>query len=289
LRRGAMAAEGRPARPAAWSCGANGASARTQPSFPTAPLMTGVLQGQVALVTGGARGIGRAIAKKLAASGADIAVNYYNSHEEAEALCAELRALGRRAVAIQGSVGIPDSVDEMFDALRSHFDHLDIVVSNAASGVLKPVMEMGLKHWRWCVETNAFAVNLLAQHAVPMMKNGGRIIAMSSLGAQRAMPGYGFIGASKAALEALVRALAQELGPRGIRVNTVSAGVVDTDALAYFPNREQLLENFAQRTPAGPVLTPDDVAGAVYLLCLPEAAMITGHTLVVDGGFCISG
>jgi enoyl-[acyl-carrier protein] reductase III len=251
--------------------------------------MTGVLQGQVALVTGGARGIGRAIAKKLAASGADIAVNYYNSHEEAEALCAELRALGRRAVAIQGSVGVPDSVDEMFDALRSHFDRLDIVVSNAASGVLKPVMEMGLKHWRWCVETNAFAVNLLAQHAVPMMKNGGRIIAMSSLGAQRAMPGYGFIGASKAALEALVRALAQELGPRGIRVNTVSAGVVDTDALAYFPNREQLLENFAQRTPAGPVLTPDDVAGAVYLLCLPEAAMITGHTLVVDGGFCISG
>ena len=251
--------------------------------------MTGVLQGQVALVTGGARGIGRAIAKKLAASGADVAVNYYNSHDEAEALCAELRALGRRAVAIQGSVGVPDSVDEMFDALRTHFDRLDIVVSNAASGVLKPVMEMGLKHWRWCVETNAFAVNLLAQHAVPMMKDGGRIIAMSSLGAQRAMPGYGFIGASKAALEALVRALAQELGPRGIRVNTVSAGVVDTDALAYFPNREQLLENFAQRTPAGPVLTPDDVAGAVYLLCLPEAAMITGHTLVVDGGFCISG
>ncbi|MGC1816165.1 MAG: SDR family oxidoreductase, partial [Casimicrobiaceae bacterium] len=158
-----------------------------------------------------------------------------------------------------------------------------------ASGVLKPVMEMGLKHWRWCVETNALAVNLLAQHAVPMMKDGGRIIAMSSLGAQRAMPGYGFIGASKAALEALVRALAQELGPRGIRVNTVSAGVVDTDALAYFPNRAQLLENFAQRTPAGPVLTPDDVAGAVYLLCLPEAAMINGHTLVVDGGFCISG
>lgn len=251
--------------------------------------MTGVLQGQVALVTGGARGIGRAIAKKLAASGADVAVNYYNSHDEAEALCAELRQLGRRAVAIQGSVGVPDSVDEMFDALRSHFDRLDIVVSNAASGVLKPVMEMGLKHWRWCVETNALAVNLLAQRAVPMMKDGGRIIAMSSLGAQRAMPGYGFIGASKAALEALVRALAQELGPRGIRVNTVSAGVVDTDALAYFPNRDQLLENFAQRTPAGPVLTPDDVAGAVYLLCLPEAAMINGHTLVVDGGFCISG
>ncbi len=184
---------------------------------------------------------------------------------------------------------MPDSVDEMFAEFGKHFDRLDIVVSNAASGVLKPVMEMGLKHFRWCMETNALAVNLLAQRALPLMKDGGRIIAMSSLGASRAMPDYGFIGASKAALEALVRALAQELGPRGIRVNTVSAGVVDTDALTHFPNREELLQNFAHRTPAGPVLTPDDVAGAVYLLCLPEASMINGHTLVVDGGFCISG
>ena len=247
------------------------------------------LQGQVALVTGAARGIGRAIARKLAASGADVAVNYYNSHDEAEALCAELRALGRRAHAIQGSVGVPESVDEMFAAFREHFDRIDIVVSNAASGVLKPVMEMGLKHWRWCMETNAFALDLLAQRAVPMMRDGGRIVAMSSLGAQRAMPAYGFIGASKAALEALVRALAQELGPRGIRVNTVSAGVVDTDALAYFPNRDELLADFARRTPAGPRLTPEDVANAVYLLCLPEASMINGHTLVVDGGFAISG
>ncbi len=251
--------------------------------------MSGPLAGKIALVTGAARGIGRAIARKLGSAGADVAVNYYNSHDEAEALCGELRALGRRAHAVQGSVGIPDSVDEMFTEIGKHFDSIDIVVSNAASGVLKPAMKMSLKHWRWCLETNAFALGLLAQHAVPLMPNGGRIIAMSSLGAQRAMPDYGFIGASKAALESLVRTLAQELGPKNIRVNTVSAGVVDTDALQYFPNREELLANFAQRTPAGPVLTPDDVAGAVYLLCLPEAAMITGHTLVVDGGFCISG
>ncbi|MEP6678531.1 MAG: enoyl-[acyl-carrier-protein] reductase FabL [Betaproteobacteria bacterium] len=251
--------------------------------------MPAPLTGKVALVTGAARGIGRAIARKLADGGADVAVNYYNSHEEAESLCGEIRTLGRRAIAIQGSVGVPDSVDEVFAEFGKHFDRLDIVVSNAASGVLKPVMQMGLKHFRWCMETNALAVSLLAQRALPLMKDGGRIIAMSSLGASRAMPDYGFIGASKAALEALVRALAQELGPRGIRVNTVSAGVVDTDALSHFPNRDELLANFAQRTPAGPVLTPDDVAGAVYLLCLPEAAMINGHTLVVDGGFCISG
>jgi enoyl-[acyl-carrier protein] reductase III len=249
----------------------------------------GTLAGKVALVTGAARGIGRAIAHKLATAGCDIAANYYNSAGEAEALCAEVRGLGRRACAIQASVGIPDSVDEMFAAFSKEFDRLDIVVSNAASGVLKPALEMTLKHWRWCLETNALALNLLAQHAVPLMPAGGSIIALSSLGAARAMPGYGFVGASKAALESLVRTLAQELGPRQIRVNTVSAGVVDTDALRYFPNREELLANFARRTPAGPVLTPEDVAGAVYLLCLPEAAKITGHTLVVDGGFCISG
>jgi enoyl-[acyl-carrier protein] reductase III len=197
--------------------------------------------------------------------------------------------MGRRAVALQGSVGIPDSVDEIFAGFRGHFDRLDILVSNAASGVLKPTTEMTLKHWRWCLETNALALNLLVQRGLPLMHEDARVIAMSSMGAQRAMPLYGFIGASKAALEAVARSLAQELGPRGIRVNVVSAGAVDTDALAYFPNREALLADFARRTPAGPKLTPDDVAGAVYLLCLPEAGMINGHTLVVDGGFAISG
>jgi enoyl-[acyl-carrier protein] reductase III len=251
--------------------------------------MSAPLAGKVALVTGASRGIGRAIAQKLAAAGCDVAVNYYNSAEEAEALCAEIRGMGRRACALQASVGIPDSVDDMFIEFGKQFDHVDILVSNAASGVLKPALEMTLKHWRWCLETNALALNLLAQRAVPLMPAGASIIAMSSLGASRAMPDYGFIGASKAALESLVRTLAQELGSRRIRVNAVSAGVVDTDALRYFPNREELLANFAHRTPGGPVLTPQDVAGAIYLLCLPEAAMITGHTLVVDGGFCISG
>jgi enoyl-[acyl-carrier protein] reductase III len=251
--------------------------------------MSEVLAGSVALVTGAARGIGRAVALKLASAGCDVVANYYNSHDEAEAVCAEVRGMGRRAVAVKASVGLPESVDELFVELKKHFDRVDIVVSNAASGVLRPTMEMTLKHWRWCMETNAFALNLLAQRAVPMMPSGGRIVAMSSLGALRAMPHYGFIGASKAALESLVRSLAQELGPRGIRVNAVSAGVVDTDALQHFPNRAELLASFAHRTPAGPVLTPQDVAGAVYLLCLPEAGMINGHTLFVDGGFAISG
>src|SRR5215471_9906932 len=251
--------------------------------------MTEPLANRIAFVTGAVRGIGRAIALKLAAAGCDVALVYHTSQEEAEAVCQAISELGRRVLALQADVSEPESVAHAFAAFREKFSRLDIVVSNAAIGVLRPALKLTLKHWRRCMETNALALNLLAQEAVPLMCKGGRIIALSSLGASRAIPHYAFIGASKAALESVARSLAQELGPQGIRVNTVSAGVVDTDALKYFPNREQLLAEYARRTPAGPTLTAEDVANAVYLLCLPEAEMITGHTLVVDGGYCISG
>ena len=251
--------------------------------------MNAPLSGKIALVTGGTRGIGRAIALKLAGAGSDVALVYHNSHEEAEAVCAAIQSFGRRAHAIQADVSDPELVGEIFSSVREKFGRLDFLVSNAATGVLRPALELSLKHWRRCLETNALALNLLAQQAVPLMTQGGRIIALSSLGASRAIPEYAFIGASKAALESLARSLAQELGQRGIRVNVVSAGVVDTDALKHFPNREQLLREFARRAPAGPTLTSEAVADAVYLLCLPEAGMITGHTLVVDAGYCISG
>jgi enoyl-[acyl-carrier protein] reductase III len=252
--------------------------------------MTEPLANKIAFVTGGVRGIGRAIALKLAAAGCDVAIVYHTSQEEAETVCQAISEMGRRVLALQADVSEPESVADTFATFREKFSRrLDIIVSNAAIGVLRPALKLTLKHWRRCMETNALALNLLAQEAVPLMCKGGRIIALSSLGASRAIPHYAFIGASKAALESVARSLAQELGPQGIRVNTVSAGVVDTDALKYFPNREQLLAEYARRTPAGPTLTPEDVANAVYLLCLPEAEMITGHTLVVDGGFCVSG
>jgi enoyl-[acyl-carrier protein] reductase III len=252
--------------------------------------MSGSLSGKIAFVTGGARGIGRATALKLARAGCDVAIAYHNSHEEADSVCKTIQGLGCKALAVQADVADPESLKEAFDVFRKEFDRVDIVVSNAAIGVLKPAMEMTLKHFRRCMETNALALNSLAQNAVPMMPEGGCIIGLSSLGSVRAIPHYSFIGASKAALESLARGLAQELGhAKKIRVNIVSAGVVDTDALKHFPNREQLLAEYAKRTPIGPTLTTEQVADAVYLLCLPEAAMITGHTLVVDGGYCISG
>lgn len=245
--------------------------------------------GKVALITGGARGIGRATALKLAHAGADIAIVYYNSSDEAEKLVAEIQALGRRSVAISANVADESSVKSLFETFKMHFDRLDFLISNAASGVLRKALNMSTKHWRWCMETNALALNHLVRAGYEMMPSGSRVLALSSLGAIRAIPNYAFIGASKAALESMVRSLSLELAPFGISVNTISAGVVDTDALKHFPNREQLLDEYQAHSLAPKPLTPADVANAVYLLCLPEAEMIKGHTLFVDAGFSIVG
>lgn len=248
-----------------------------------------VFEGKVALITGGARGIGRAIALKLANSGADIAIAYYNSSDEANKLAEEIKAIGRVAEVMQVNVADALSVKEMFVIFKQKFQRLDFLISNAASGVLKPALKMTTKHWRWCMETNALALNHLVTEAKSLMNRGGRVIALSSLGAQRAIPNYAFIGASKAALEALVRSLSLEMAEFGVTVNTVSAGVVDTDALKYFPNREQLLDEYQTHSLADRALLPDDVANSVYLLCLPEADMIRGHTLFVDAGYSVVG
>lgn len=247
--------------------------------------MTMVFQNKVALITGGARGIGKAAAIKLASAGCDLAIVYYNSSDEAQALVDEIQQMGRKAIAMQANVADHQSVKEMYKLFREQFQHLDFLISNAASGVLKPALKMSTKHWRWCMETNALALNHLVSEGRDLMPRGGRVIALSSLGAERAIPNYAFIGASKAALEALVRSLALEMAEFGVTVNTISAGVVDTDALKHFPNREQLLDEYQAHSLAARPLTPQDVANSIYLLCLPEAEMINAHTLFVDAGY----
>ncbi|MCW5588995.1 MAG: enoyl-[acyl-carrier-protein] reductase FabL [Legionellales bacterium] len=251
--------------------------------------MTKNLNDKVALITGGARGIGKATVRKLAMAGCHVIINYFNSSDEAETLCVEAEQFGVKALAVSGNVADADSVSDMFATIKQHFDHIDFLINNAASGVLRSAMKMKLKHWHWCMDTNAFALVLILQHAKAMMPRGSRVIALSSLGAIRAIPEYAFIGASKAALESMVRALSIELAPDDIAINTVSAGVVDTDALKHFPNRELLLKQFAERSLAGRQLTPEDVADTIYLLCLPEAAMIRGQTIFVDAGYSIIG
>jgi len=246
-------------------------------------------EGMKAFVTGGTRGIGRAIALRLARSGCDVAVNYLRSREPAQKTADLVEGTGRSCLQLRGNVASEDNVVKMFEQIEQEFGRLDILVSNAASGVLKPALELTPKHWRWTMDINAAALLPLARGAVRMMEKtgGGKIVAVSSLGAVRAIPNYTAVGASKAALESLVRHLAAELAPRGINVNAVSAGTVDTEALKHFPTREEMLEVTEQRTPAGRLVTPEDVADVVQFLCTPASSMIHGQILVVDGGYSI--
>ena len=163
---------------------------------------------------------------------------------------------------------------------------LRVLVHNAATGVIRPALETEDKHWDWTHHANARALLSLARVAVPAMPSGSSIVAISSLGSTRVLENYTLVGTSKAALEALVRYLAVELAPQGIRVNAVSAGVVETGALDHFPNREAMLEMGA-RNPAGRIVTADDVAGLVAFLCSTDADMIRGQTVVVDGGWSL--
>ena len=246
------------------------------------------LHGKKALVTGGSRGIGAAVAIRLAEAGADVAINYLRNKKPAEETAAAVRSKGVKALLVKGNVADDDAMEPMFAAIKESFGSLDILVSNAASGVIKPAMELTHKHWNWTMDINAAALLPLVQHASKLMgAKGGHVIAVSSLGAVRAIPNYAAVGASKAALESLVRHIAVELAPRHIRVNAVSAGVVDTDALKHFPNREQLLAESAKRTPAGRLVEPSDVADAVLWLVSPLASMVVGQTIIVDGGYSV--
>jgi enoyl-[acyl-carrier protein] reductase III len=239
------------------------------------------LAGKSALVTGGSRGIGKAIALGFARLGASrVAVGYLRSDAAAEETAEELRGLGAEPVLVRGNVS-----SERVQAQVRELGPLDVLVHNAATGVIRPALETEDKHWDWTLGANARALLALTRVAAPQMPDGSSIVAISSLGAQRVLENYTLVGTSKAALEALVRYLAVELAPR-IRVNAVSAGVVETGALDHFPNREAMLELGAQN-PVGRLVTPEDVAAAVTFLCSPAADMIRGHVLVVDGGYSL--
>ena len=247
------------------------------------------LQGKVALITGGSRGIGRAIALRLAGAGADVVVYYVRHRKDAEETAQAVEACGRRCLIVKANVAGNDDVVAMMETLGKTFGRLDILVSNAASGVLKPALELTERHWNWAMDINARALLTLVQQALPLMQAGGRVMAVSSLGSVRAIENYTTVGASKAALESLVRHLAVELGPRRINVNTISAGAVDTDALKHFPNREEILRAAIERTPLGRLTTPGDVADVALFLCSDLAGMIQGQVITVDGGYAIRG
>ena len=247
-----------------------------------------MVEGRVALVTGAGRGIGRAIALRLAASGAHVVVNYYVNREAAEQTAAEVRSHGVRAHAVQADMKDPGQIRGLFDEVGAIFGGLDILVSNAASGVFRGARELTAKHWDWMMHTHPRAFLLCAQAALPLMQGRrGRMVAVSSIGSQRTIPNYAGMGAAKAALESLTRYLAVEYGPLGIAVNAVSGGAVSTASWMQMAGAAPVLDDVARRTPAGRIATPEDIAAAVLFLCGPDAEMIRGQVLVVDGGYSL--
>jgi enoyl-[acyl-carrier protein] reductase III len=240
-------------------------------------------RGRSVFVSGGSRGIGREIALRFAEEGASsVAIGYLRNDRAAEETAKELQARGAKPVLVRGNVSSTRVAQEVSD-----LGPLDVLVHNAATGVIRPALETEDKHWDWTLNANARALLSLTRATAPSMPQGSAIVAVSSLGAQRVLENYVLVGTSKAALEAVVRYLGVELAPRGIRVNAVSGGLVETGALAHFPNREEMLKAGRGRTPAGRMVEPKDIADAVLFLASPQASMIVGQTLIVDGGFSL--
>lgn len=245
------------------------------------------LKGKVAFVSGGTRGIGLSIATKLARKGADIVINYFRSRQGANEAVAKIKALGVDCYAHRANMGNHDQIPAIFEGIKERFGKLDILISNAALGLYTSMLDIDDKAWDLSMHTNARAFLHCVQLGSPIMPDHSRIVALSSLGSIRYIPGYAAIGVSKAAIENMVKYMAIEMAPRHISVNCVSGGFIDTSALTVFPNFEQMKREVSERTPFKRIGTPDEVADVVVFLAMPQASWITGQTVIVDGGYSL--
>ena len=241
-------------------------------------------QGKIAVVTGGTRGIGKAIALKLAESGAKVFALYARDRKSAEALEAEAKSRELDIVTLRGDLTDEECFRTSMDAIKAAAPQIDIIVHAAASGVHKNVMELSEKHMRWTFDINFFAVHKLVLELVPLMPKGGRLIGVTSPGGVRTIPHYAAIGSSKGALESLFRHYAVDFAKRGISVNIVCPGMVMTDAAKAFPDLEKRLNTTLEATPSGELTTPAEVAELALFLTSPAAKNIVGQTIIMDGG-----
>ncbi len=244
--------------------------------------MSKPLEGKVALVTGGSRGIGAAIARRLAQDGAKVAVNYSSSKQAAEAVVRTIKEDGGEAVLAPGDVSAKDGPAKIAAAARAAFGRIDILVNNAGMLDVATLGDATPEHFEKVFAVNVFGVAEMTRAAAPHLPDGnGRVINTSSIGARAAIAGLSAYCASKAAVDALTRCFAAELGPRGITVNAVAPGTTDTDMLIRDP---QFLEQATAKTPLGRIGQPADIAGTVAFLASADAGWITGQVIDASGG-----
>ena len=263
------------------------------PAMPAEPIATAGqrdLEGKVALVTGGGKGVGKVLSRKLAARGAQVIVNYFHSQTEARATIEEITAAGGMAEALRASVARKEQVERMFQEIEKRFGRLDILINNAAAGAMVPMADVTDEYFDRALDTNVKGAFWCCREAARIMSksSGGTIVNISSLGAQHPVANYLVVGTSKAGVETLTRYLAAEYAALGIRVNCASAGMLDTDVIRSFPDYEEMRRGIEQLTPLGRIGTPEDLADVVLFLVSSESRWITGQTIVADGGLSIA-
>ena len=242
------------------------------------------LSGKTILVTGGTRGIGQAISLRLARAGATVIANYLRN-EEAVGHLRGLAAEEELDISFcRADLTSERGLEQLEHSVEERSSNLSGLVHCAATGIHRPLEELTERHFDWTFNLNVRAFFRLVKVLTPRFSVGSSIVAVSSWGALRALPNYSVVGSSKGALEALARHLAVELAPRGIRVNILTAGAVPTDAWKAIPNSETRMVEAIRRTPAGRLITGEEVAYGAQFLCSDAASGIVGHTLVVDGG-----
>lgn len=241
------------------------------------------LQNKVAVITGASRGIGRAIALRLAQDGAAVVVNYKSNADAAQAVVQEIESNGGSALAVQADIGDLDAVRHAFSEIDKTFDHTDILVNNAGWAEFKTLEEISETHFDTLFNLNVRGLLFVSQEAIKRMNDNGRMVNISS-GITRVNAASGSVySGSKAAVEAFTRCWAAELGPRGITVNTVSPGMTATDLMTEVATPE-ILETMIAQTPLGRLGQPVDIADAVALLCSEEARWITAQNILANGG-----
>jgi 3-oxoacyl-[acyl-carrier protein] reductase len=245
------------------------------------------LAGKVAVVTGASKGIGAAIAKHLAADGAAVVVNYSASKAGADKVVAEIQAAGGRAVAVQGNVAKKPDIEKLVAETKIAFGPIDILVNNAGIYEFAPLEQITEEHFRKQFDLNVLGLLLTTQEALKNFSPaGGSIVNISSVASTLGMPGTAVYGGTKAAVDAVTRSLAKELGPRGIRVNAIKPGMVETEGVhaAGIAGSEMEKQTKAQ-TPLGRIGQPQDIAKVAVFLASPDSGWVTGETLTVAGGY----